>query len=389
MRKSVLLMALMAFAVGGTTACATKGFVKTQVGGVNNKVDTLSQSLEAAQERTRQNEGRIGEVDQHATAAATAASAAQSAADQAAQKALAANEAAGAAGSKADALDKASKRIVYEVVLSENQGNFKLGKTNLPDDAKAKIDELVTKLKADPKGAYFEIEGHTDNVGDKMFNEKLGLERAEAVKRYLYEQHQIPLHRMNVISYGEDKPLAPNKTKDGRAQNRAWSSAFSSSSQSSRDNPGRLEANTSSRPVSCTAVLGAACQVRRARPFFIGMWRLLRPTRSAAMASARNRGGGSADCTSRPPHPCGAASHAQVRNPRGQSHRFRAAAPRRPQQPLDGSEKRSDLATPRRPERLAGFTAWVDIRPWRTRAPGERTSHQSAGPGDRWCSTPG
>jgi len=213
MRKSVLLMALMAFAVGGTTACATKGFVKTQVGGVNNKVDTLGQSLEAAQERTRQNEGRIGEVDQHATAAATAASAAQ--------KALAANEAAGAAGSKADAVDKASKRIVYEVVLSENQGNFKLGKTSLPDDAKAKIDELVTKLKADPKGAYFEIEGHTDNVGDKTFNEKLGMERAEAVKRYLYEQHQIPLHRMNVISYGEDKPLAPNKTKDGRAQNRA------------------------------------------------------------------------------------------------------------------------------------------------------------------------
>ena len=51
-------------------------------------------------------------------------------------------------------------------------------------------------------------------------NEKLGLERAEAVKRYLYEQHQIPLHKINVISYGEDKPVAPNKTRDGRAQNR-------------------------------------------------------------------------------------------------------------------------------------------------------------------------
>ena len=71
-----------------------------------------------------------------------------------------------------------------------------------------------------PKGAYFEIEGHTDNVGDKTINEKLGMERAEAVKRYLYEQHQIPLHRINVISYGEDKPVAPNNTKDGRAQNR-------------------------------------------------------------------------------------------------------------------------------------------------------------------------
>ena len=78
-----------------------------------------------------------------------------------------------------------------------------------------------TQLKADPKGAYFEIEGHTDSVGNKTFNEKLGMDRAEAVKRYLYEQHQIPLHRMNVISYGSDKPLAPNKTKEGRAQNRA------------------------------------------------------------------------------------------------------------------------------------------------------------------------
>ena len=46
------------------------------------------------------------------------------------------------------------------------------------------------------------------------------MERAEAVKRYLYEQHQIPLHKMNVISYGEEKPVAPNKTRDGRAQNR-------------------------------------------------------------------------------------------------------------------------------------------------------------------------
>ena len=221
MRKSVLYLALMAFTVGGTTACATKGFVKTQVGGVNNKVDTLSQSLEAAQERTKQNEDRISGVDQKATAAGTAAAAAQSAADQAAQRALAANEAAAAVNSKADALDKASKRIVYEVVLSENQGNFKLGKAALPDEAKAKIDELVTKLKADPKGAFFEIEGHTDNIGDKAFNEKLGMDRAEAVKRYLYEQHQIPLHRMNVISYGEEKPLVDNKTKDNRAQNRA------------------------------------------------------------------------------------------------------------------------------------------------------------------------
>ena len=58
------------------------------------------------------------------------------------------------------------------------------------------------------------------NVGGKELNEKLGMERAEAVKRYLYEQHQIPLHKINVISYGEDKPVAPNNPRQGRAQNR-------------------------------------------------------------------------------------------------------------------------------------------------------------------------
>ena len=67
---------------------------------------------------------------------------------------------------------------------------------------------------------FIEIEGHTDNVGSVEGNERLGMERAETVKRYLYEQHQIPLHKMNVISFGEEKPVAPNNTRDGRAMNR-------------------------------------------------------------------------------------------------------------------------------------------------------------------------
>jgi peptidoglycan-associated lipoprotein len=105
-------------------------------------------------------------------------------------------------------------------VLSEDEGNFKFGKAALPDEAKAKLDQMITQLKADPKGAYFEVEGHTDSLGTPKLNERIGLERAEAVKRYLYEQHQVPLHKINVISYGEEKPVAPNKTKAGRAQNR-------------------------------------------------------------------------------------------------------------------------------------------------------------------------
>ena len=104
--------------------------------------------------------------------------------------------------------------------MNEAKGGFQFGKTDLPDDAKAALDKVITDLQADPKGVYFEIEGHTDNVGNTKYNEQLGMKRAEAVKRYLYETHQVPLHKINVISYGEEKPVSDNKTKEGRAENR-------------------------------------------------------------------------------------------------------------------------------------------------------------------------
>jgi len=213
MKRLIGAIAISALALGGTSACATKKMVRQRVGEVNDKVDTLSKSVEENQERTRANEGRIGEVDQKAQAADQHAQAANARADEA-------YTAADKVNARADAIEKASKRLVYEVVLSEDQGGFKFGQTKMPEDMQAKIDEIVSQLKANPNGGYIEIEGHTDNVGDKTVNYKLGLERAEAVKRYLYENQQIPLHKINVISYGEEKPIAPNKTKAGRAQNR-------------------------------------------------------------------------------------------------------------------------------------------------------------------------
>jgi len=224
MKKLMMAAVVVAFSVAGTTACATKGYVKNQVGQVSTKVDTLSQSLEATQERTRQNEAKIAEVDQRAQAGVTQAQQAAATADTKAgaadSKAGTAMTSAQAAAEKAEAVDKAAKRVVYEVVLSEDSGNFKFGSSKLPDEGKAEIDALIAKILADPKGAYFEIEGHTDNVGGQAINKKVGMDRAEAVKQYLYEQYKIPLHRMNVISYGEDKPAGPNKTSKERAMNR-------------------------------------------------------------------------------------------------------------------------------------------------------------------------
>ena len=212
MKRLVSALAISALAFSGT-ACATKGMVKQRVGEVNEKVDGLSKSVEETQERTRANEGRIGEVDQKASAADQRAAAARARADEA-------YGAADKVNARADAIEAASKRLVFEVVMSEDKGGFKFGQAKIPAEMQAQLDELVAQLKANPNGGYIEIEGHTDNVGAKTTNHKIGLDRAEAVKRYLYENQQIPLHKINVISYGEDKPIAPNKTRAGRAQNR-------------------------------------------------------------------------------------------------------------------------------------------------------------------------
>src|SRR5256884_6487485 len=130
MRKLFVAVPIVLLAIGGSTACATKKFVRTSVGEVNEKVDSVGKSLEETQERTRQNEGKIASVDQKADRAAHSAQQANTAAGEA-------RSAADMAAGKADAVDRASKRLVYEVVLSEDEGNFKFGKTMLPDGAKA------------------------------------------------------------------------------------------------------------------------------------------------------------------------------------------------------------------------------------------------------------
>ena len=213
MRQLVITLATVTVMAGAGSACATKKFVRGQVDDVNGRVETLGQSLEATQQQTKENAGRIVQVDQKADQATAAARTAQSAA-------TVAQGAAETANAKANAIEVASKRLIFQVVINDSQGNFKLGKADLPDDVRAKLDELANKLKSDPAGNFIEIEGHTDSTGSPAINEKLGLARAENVKRYLYETYQIPLHKINVISYGEEKPVAPNKTKEGRAQNR-------------------------------------------------------------------------------------------------------------------------------------------------------------------------
>ena len=211
--RIVNMLAVASIVVGTTTACATKKFVLTEVNSVGTRVETLSQSIEATQQETRANQARIGEVDKKTDQVGIWAKDAQT-------SATTANAAATAAAAKIDAVEASTKRLVYEVVISEDQGQFKFGSAALPETVQQRIDQMVAELKSNPRGNFVEIEGHTDSSGDKLVNQRIGEQRAEAVKRYLYETHQVPLHKMNVISWGEDKPVSPNNTRDGRAQNR-------------------------------------------------------------------------------------------------------------------------------------------------------------------------
>jgi outer membrane protein OmpA-like peptidoglycan-associated protein len=114
----------------------------------------------------------------------------------------------------------AEGKLLFEEVLKNDEAKFKFDKWDLSEDAKVALDKFVQVLIAQDKGVYLEIQGHTDNTGPEEWNLILGERRADAVMEYLHKQYRIPLHRMEVISYGSEAPLGDNSTRDGRAQNR-------------------------------------------------------------------------------------------------------------------------------------------------------------------------
>jgi len=198
-----LIVPLLAASVA-LAGCAKKSFVQREVGEVNKKVDAVSSEVEKTQQRVQQTEVRIDSVDKSAQSGISEAKGSAQAAMTRAQEAEKA----------------ANGKLIYSVTLSNDKVRFPLDKAEISDEAKALIDEAVAPLVQANQGVYLEVEGHTDNTGDAAYNFKLGEERAMAVRDYIAKKHGIALSRVNVISYGEEKPVAENKTRDERAQNR-------------------------------------------------------------------------------------------------------------------------------------------------------------------------
>lgn len=205
MRKSLVLTVVALVAIGLTfTGCATKEYVDEQVQASQKVTET---KVAEVQTQVEANQGEITNLHKK---------------DQELEGQLAKlSETAKDALMRAEEAGKLAKgKFLYEVTLTDNDVQFGFDKFELSDAAKAALDAFANKVKTENKNVYIEIQGHTDNIGSEKYNLELGYKRAEQVMRYLNMQHGFALHRMNVISYGEYKPIAENSTKEGRAQNR-------------------------------------------------------------------------------------------------------------------------------------------------------------------------
>lgn len=194
MRNKLYSVALaLILALVFTTGCATKKYVREETGAVNTRVDDVQGQVEEAQTRLDTHDRQIGETSRTAQEALKRAQ---------------------------DAGKLAEGKFLYETVLTDEKVKFGFDTSDLSPEAKAALDGFAQQIANENKNVYVEIQGHTDSVGSDKYNEELGLLRAEAVRRYLSQAHKFPLHRINIISYGETAPIADNSARDGRSQNR-------------------------------------------------------------------------------------------------------------------------------------------------------------------------
>jgi outer membrane protein OmpA-like peptidoglycan-associated protein len=95
---------------------------------------------------------------------------------------------------------------------------FETGKDVILDVSIPTLEKVLTLLQKYPTTSL-SIQGHTDNVGDSLFNQKLSLDRAEAVRKWLVD-HGANAKRVTAVGYGQSRPISSNTTEEGRSKNR-------------------------------------------------------------------------------------------------------------------------------------------------------------------------
>jgi outer membrane protein OmpA-like peptidoglycan-associated protein len=184
---------------------------------VARAVDSRSAPLE---ERASVAEGRLSEVEQNAQKLSGQLDELAAVSNAARGGAKAAQQTADAAVAGVNATNERISALDDYVPQDSAAVNFKVGSAVLSADSKTKLDEVATKA-LNAKAYVVEVTGYADATGNTERNRALSQRRADAVIRYLVEQHKIPLRRIiTPYGFGESNAVADNKTRDGRAQNR-------------------------------------------------------------------------------------------------------------------------------------------------------------------------
>src|ERR1700730_11366596 len=180
--------------------------VESRAAPLEDRASSTETKLSQVEANAQRLSGQLDELAAVSNAARGGAKAAQDTADSAVAGVNATNE-------RISALDDYEPQSVAAV-------NFRTGSAILSPDSKTKLDDIATKA-LNAKGYVLEVSGYADTTGTIERNRMLSQRRADAVIRYLVENHNIPLRRIvTPYGYGESHPVAENTSKEGRAQNR-------------------------------------------------------------------------------------------------------------------------------------------------------------------------
>lgn len=110
----------------------------------------------------------------------------------------------------------AQPKVIDKITLMIH---FDIDKSNIRKSDEAELKRGIDFVKRYP-GSEVRVEGHTDSAGTDTYNQKLSERRAEAVKNYLVQKGAVDASKITSAGYGETRPVASNKTEQGKAQNR-------------------------------------------------------------------------------------------------------------------------------------------------------------------------
>lgn len=223
-RKSLLGVMVAVGTVALMSGCATKKYVKTQVDTssheLSTRIDTNEQSIKSSQNQIEELNGLTRDNGQKITALDNGLKQTDSKAAQALSTGQGAQNAANKVAGDVSTLDTKFQNRNHYVVLNEEQVRFKFNSAKLDPTFQKALDDIAQQLKQNPD-TILVMEGHTDASGPDDYNMQLGQKRIQAVVHYLVVNQDVPINRIADLSLGKDKPVADNKTKDGRAQNRS------------------------------------------------------------------------------------------------------------------------------------------------------------------------